>query len=554
MIWDMRGRVRVYGVWLMMVLLLLTVGCRHTLLPSPYLQKENRGAEAVPTLLAGLRTDWEKLRSKDLSDEDKKVTVERYNRDLLHYMRRIRYDYHKEGKRASCVIMLEHKGVEDLQRVTDVFDDIIPAADITLDDLEERYRIAGVGVPLVGVIPAMKLRNDFGIATFRARGAVCSLTAIMEFRRGEPVLRLIPRHECEDVRIGNNNYRLAGDFSASIEMYWNLTEVKKDRFLGLLRPQRVRDSTGLICMERYDPKKIPVILVHGLASSAATFGNMVNRLMSDPRIRQNFQFWYYNYPTGLSWVLTAKGYRTALQRTRDHFDPKHVNKNWERMIVVGHSMGGLITHYSQCVEPWKILGEHPTDRALVESLEKQPGQHDQPDNRYDVYYFRPVQAGGVVYMATPHRGAPIARNRFVMLLTNLVSLPTMLVHDAFSIATLRQDNILMNPGKIKENYTSIRQLSPDSYSIRGLAKLRVRDVPTYSIIGDRGYNNSPRSSDGIVPYWSSHIAWGHEDIVNADHHVQDSDETVPIFSRILHAALRNKKLDEGTKVIPALPQ
>ena len=538
----------------MSCMLFLVAGCESPLLPRPRLPREMRGATALPNMFEQLRCDWEFLKCCKMGTSERQTVIARYNRNLLKLVRRVRYDVLARGQHLPCAFMLEYEGARAIHRLGEVFDDIVPAVDVPLEELEERYMVPGLGVPLVGVIPAVKLKQDFGIAAFRARGTMSTLTGVLEFREGKPVMRLISRREHEHVRVGRMSYQLAGDFSASIEVYWKLTQVQKDKFLGLLRPQHVRDTTGLVCMERYDPAKIPVVLVHGLASSAATFDNLVNRLMREPDIRKNFQFWYYNYPTGLAWPITAAGYRSALRRTRNFFDPQHRNANWERMVVVGHSMGGLITRYSQCIEPWKIL-EAAKDRQFHNGISSfltgrfinHPLPHTQTDSMRDVYYFHPIRAGRVVYMATPHRGAPIARNRFVLLFSHLVRLPQTLVQEVFSIATLQQDNLLTNPGRLTEDFTSIRQLSPDSYSIRGLSRLAVRDVPTYTILGDRGYNDSPGSSDGIVPYWSSHISWGAEDIVSSDHHVQDCEETADIFVRILRDALHDREIQEARR-------
>lgn len=536
------------------LLMLLAVGCESPLLPRPWLSRELRRERAEDNLIEQLRRDWELLGRVKMGESERQSVMKRYNRNLLELVRCVRYNVLVRDRQLPCPFRLEQEGTQLIPRLEDVFDDIVPAADVRLEELEERYVVPGLGVPMVGVIPAVKLKQDFGIAAFRARGAVSTLTGVLEFPGGKPVMRLISRREHEDVRVGNMRYQLAGDFSASIEVYWKLTRVQGGKFLGLLRPQRVRNTTGLVCMERYDPKKIPVVLVHGLASSAATFDNLVNRLMSEPEIRKNFQFWYYNYPTGLAWPVSAAGYRAALRRTRDYFDPKHRNPNWERMVAVGHSMGGLITHYSQCTEPWKLL-EAANDpqrgnqfsNFLTGRFVNHPLPVRQDGSLRDVYYFEPIRAGRVVYMATPHRGAPIARNRFVLLFSNLMRLPQTLAEEIFSIATLQQDSVLTNPGKFAREFNSIRQLSPDSYSIRGLSRLNVRNAPTYTILGDRGFNDSPQSSDGIVPYWSSHIAWGAEDIVASDHHVQDAQETAAVFTRILKGALHDRKIEEARK-------
>ena len=540
--------------WIVCALLLLAAGCESPLLPSPRPERSVRGERAVEELIEQLHEDWGALGRAQTDAGERQKAIERYNRNLLRLTRRVRYDVLVRGRHLPCAFMLEYEGARSIHTLGEVFDDIVPAQDVRLEELEERYVTPGLGVPLVGVIPAVKLKQDFGIAAVRARGTVSTLTGVLEFREGKPVMRLISRREHEYVQAERMRYQLAGDFSAPIEVYWKLTQVQKDRFLGLLRPQRVRNTTGLVCMERYDPAKIPVVLVHGLASSAATFDNLVNRLMREPDIRKNFQFWYYNYPTGLAWPITAAGYRSALRRTRKFFDPQRRNANWERMVAVGHSMGGLITRYSQCTEPWKLLevaGDKKRSNPFAAFLSKRfvnrPHPLRQLEPMRDVYFFEPIRAGRVVYLATPHRGAPIARNRFVLLFSRLVRLPQTLVEEVFSIATLQQDNLLTRPGRLVEEFTSIRQLSPDSRFIRGLSRLRVRDVPTYTIIGDRGCNDSPYSSDGVVPYWSSHLNWGAEDIVPSDHHVQDAEETADVFARILHAALRDRKIEQNCK-------
>ena len=539
-----------------MLLALLAIGCESPLLPRPRLTREIRGRQVADELLCSLHTDWELLKRLKMEEKERQAVITRYNRNLLKLVRRVRYDVLDREQPLPCRFELEQEGTQLIERLSEVFDDMVPATDVRLKELEERYVVPGLGVPMVGVIPATKLKKDFGIAAFRARGTVSTLTGVMEFPEGKPVMRLISRREHEDVQVGSMRYQLAGDFSAAIEVYWKLTQVKKGKLLGLLRPQHVRNTMGLVCMERYDPNKIPVVLVHGLASSAATFGNLVNRLMREAEIRKNFQFWYYNYPTGMAWTISAAGYRTALRRTRENFDPQHRNPNWERMVAVGHSMGGLITRYSQCTEPWKLLDTARDSRnknSFSDFLAGRYVNHPFPlkqgkqEDKMGIYYFEPIRAGRVVYMATPHRGAPIARNRFVLLFSHLVHLPQTILEEAFSIATLQQDSFLTNPRKYTEDFNSIRQLSPDSYSIRGLSRLTVRDAPTYTILGDRGDNDSPQSSDGIVPYWSSHLPWGAEDIVSSDHHVQDEKETADVFTRILKGALRDRKVEEAGK-------
>lgn len=547
---------RQYAILLAWVLgaLLMQAGCSAPLVPAPREPRVTRKAVTDAQLLGNLRADWHLLQKPSLAEEDRMAVMQRYNDNLLLLLRRYRIDVLEHAKRSHAPYVLPcvevvHEANSPSMPLREVYDDMVPAADVRTQSLEEHYVVPGLGVPLVGIIPAAKVgkvREEGKLFNIHSRGTVRTLTAILEFPSSpaKPRLRLIPRHRQEYVRVGRMSYPLAGDFSAAIELYWNLTRVKEGRFLGLLRPQELRDVTGLSCIEGYSPDKIPVILTHGLMSSAGTFDNLVNRLVSDAEIRSRYQFWYFNYPTGVTWTVSAAAYRHALEEARRRVDPRRRNRNWDKMVVAGHSMGGLITHYSQCVKPWLMLQGAPSSGPFKPYLSERYVDKPIPVPQYDKfrkdYFFRPVKAGMVIYMATPHRGAPLARYRLVSSLMKLVHLPENLVSEVVSIITLQQDSVLLNPKQVTEWFTSVGQLSPDSYSIRGLQGLEVRQVPTLSIIGDRGRRNSPRSSDGVVPYWSSHLNWGAEVIVPADHSVQDVPETAEYLKKALKDYLKNR--------------
>lgn len=519
----------------------MLLGCSAPLIPTAELPVPSRQTQNDTDLVARLRDSWYQLANPDLGDRERAVALHQYNKDLLTLVKRLRHDALEQQKLPEYdEFELQHQKDENIRRFLGLHEDIVPAIDVELSALQERYTLPGIGVPMVGVIPEGKIKpgteNVFNIAT---RGTVSILTAVMSFsEEGKPHFRVIPRNREDFIAVGKLNYPLAADWSALLEVYWNLTRVKDDRWLGLLQPQELRNTTGLSSIQVYNPNKIPVILTHGLMSSAGTFDNLVNRLYADPEIRRNYQFWYFNYPTGVAWTVSARAYRESLQKRRDQVDPHHKNPNWDKMVVVGHSMGGLITHYSQCEEPWNLLrASDIPQQTLAQYLDKRYVHEPLPDPALEPlrkdYFFEPVKAGMVVYMATPHRGAPVAKYRLATFLSKLVSLPQNLLKEAYNIATLQQDMFLLNPQDAYLWFTSVNQLKPDSYSISGLQGLKVRNVPTHSIIGDQGKGDTPKSSDGVVPYWSSHLAWGTEKIVPSDHSVQDCMETANEMKRIL---------------------
>ena len=520
---------------------ILLLGCSTPLVPTAELPVPARQEQSDADIVGQLRAHWQTLATPGISEQERAQALHDYNAALFVLVKRVRHDAMNSYRIAPYSDFdMRHHHSESMKRFLGLHSDVIPAAEVKLSSLQERYTLPGIGVPLVGIIPASKAdqvqKDKFLIST---RGTVSVLTAVMHFTpEGKPMLEVVPTHLQQRVQVGRLSYPLAADWSAPLEVYWDLTRVREDRILGLLRPQELRDTTGLSAIQSYNPNKIPVILTHGLMSSAGTFDNLVNRLYADPEIRTNYQFWYFNYPTGVAWTISARAYRKAIQQLRDRVDPHHTNPNWDKMVVIGHSMGGLITHYSQCEEPWNLLLASDIPREQLKPL-LQAKYVDSPmpdpalESLREDYFFRPVKAGMVIYLATPHRGAPVARYRLVTLLTKLVTLPQTLLKEAYNLATLQEDILLLNPQDAYLWFTSINQLKPDSYSIAGLQNLKVRSVPTHSVIGDQGKGDTPESSDGVVPYWSSHINCGTETIVPSDHSVQDCMETANDLKRVL---------------------
>jgi hypothetical protein len=59
-------------------------------------------------------------------------------------------------------------------------------------------------------------------------------------------------------------------------------------------------------------------------------------------------------------------------------------------------------------------------------------------------------------------------------------------------------------------------------------------IPYHSIIGDRGRGDTPNSSDGVVPYWSSHLdGAASEKIVPSGHGSPLNPQAIAEVHRIL---------------------
>ena len=419
--------------------------------------------------------------------------------------------------------------------------------------LRESVTVEGMGIPLAGLAPRGGSRPHANV--LKDNGNVHTLTAILDFDRmvdGKPTLRTIPRLMNEHIFIGKNKVRqpLAANFSVPIALFWKLSDADGTELLGAFRPKKAINTMGLYFSEPYDPRKIPVVFTHGLMSGPATFANLTNRLLVDPVIRENYQFWFFGYPSGLARTIPASRQRQALKELMQEYNPRGTSREMNNIVMVGHSMGGLITRFNNSTKPWTLmkgvfeLSPETFEGMTLENWKKgmAPLHYDEQtlERLQNNFIFSPPQGvTRIVYMATPHRGSTFADNWIGRLGQRLIDLPSDMLEEVTRIATLSRGMFLPNPLQLKDELTSIRQLSPNSSLVKYMSELRGSpNVPVHSIIGDRGRNDTPNSSDGVVKYHSSHLDWSaSEKIVPSGHSVQDDPASAVELRRILREHL-----------------
>lgn len=103
--------------------------------------------------------------------------------------------------------------------------------------------------------------------------------------------------------------------------------------LGYWKPLTfLRDvGAGVYFLEKYDPKKIPVLFVHGANGTPNGWQPFVDRLD-----HSRYQAWFFFYPSGLRIDGIASALNTMIGSLHD-------NHGFKKMVVVAHSMGGLVS-------------------------------------------------------------------------------------------------------------------------------------------------------------------------------------------------------------------
>ncbi len=136
---------------------------------------------------------------------------------------------------------------------------------------------------------------------------------------------------------------LAADLTTPLAHQIIRSPLKQLSWGGLLRPETYNSMPGIFMGRPYQAGRIPVLFVHGLWSSPDAWLKMTNDLQADPLIRERYQFWYAFYPTGAPLMFSAARIRQTLHELRDTVDPGHHDPALDKMVVVGHRLGGVLS-------------------------------------------------------------------------------------------------------------------------------------------------------------------------------------------------------------------
>jgi pimeloyl-ACP methyl ester carboxylesterase len=424
------------------------------------------------------------------------------------------------------------------------FDEFLFVDDYRVKNLDHEYKTEGVGVPLIALrkFNLRRLEGRQGEEKFLMPRQVYPMTALLKLDPPSPDQPQGLRLELHDplrerrVELEGRPVPLAADLTTPLVYHFARSPLPILQEVGLLDPQWLEKLAGLYMLHPYEPGKIPVVLVHGLRSSPAAWMKVINDLRGDPNLRDRYQFWLFMYPTGTPFPASAARLRKGLDELREVVDPAHSDRSLDRTVLIGHSMGGLISKMmieSSGDEVWKLVGRRP-----FEELRATP---ERKEMLRQIFFFEPHPSiARVVFIATPHRGSELGDQFVGRLADRLIRLPISL--RVTYRALLAQNGPEFFTPEIRKGGlpSSIDELRPDNPLLMTLARLPVRPgVPVHSIIGQE-IPDVPieRGSDGVVPYSSSHLDWSDsERVVPGDHSCQGTPETILELRRLLYLHL-----------------
>lgn len=395
--------------------------------------------------------------------------------------------------------------------------------------LTNQYHTFGLGVPLIAV--RSRHEDESPAERYYPPGLCFPVTAFLRVENQTPQQAAGDVHRCtlelydplfsSDIAVCNRLVPLETDLSTPLAYFLDQPSFQEKDIanVGLFDPNKAQGLKGLYMVEPYDPNRIPVVFVHGLWSSPTTWMEMFNDLRAFPEIRGRYQFWFFLYPSGQPFWTSGSQLRDTLAEVRQTLDPQGANPNMDQLVLVGHSMGGLVS-YLQTMESgdefWRVLSDKPIEELKASAEERA--------RLAKCFYFHPnPSVKRVITLGTPHRGSTFANSYVRELGRRWIKLPEMMLQ-------LGNKLTLTNPGYFKNKElltmtTSIDSLAPDCPIFPVMLEAQRSSWTSYhNVVGlvpkQTFVGRVSEEGDGVVSFTSAHLdpsQVASEIVVEADH-------------------------------------
>jgi pimeloyl-ACP methyl ester carboxylesterase len=415
----------------------------------------------------------------------------------------------------------------------------VSVGEFEIHGLRNHYRKPGIGVPLSARGKTMAGHADSPWLSSRLKAPV---TAIIRFdapRRALSSGQLRGTIELYDVdvtpkvKIDGYNVPFEYDPTATLAYGLNDSPLWDFEIAGFRRGDftlfGAKSEGALFFLSPYRPGRIPVVFVHGTASSPARWAELSNELLSDPNVAGKYQFWYFIYNSGNPIALSAMHLRENLQAALKEADPQGKDPALQKMVVIGHSQGGLLTKMTAVSSGTKFW-----DNVTSESFDKAKLSDSTRDLLRRSLFVEPLPfVKRLVFIATPHHGSYMAEDFIGKFSRRFISLPAAISKSSLELFKLNP----LGAAKLVLRFpTAIDNMDSANPFLKTLASLPIAPgVHTNSIIPVKGKGPVEKGNDGVVRYASAHIEPVESElIVRSGHSCQSNPHTIEEVRRILY--------------------
>jgi hypothetical protein len=418
----------------------------------------------------------------------------------------------------------------------------IPIAELKVAGMAMRYRWPGLGTSLAASTRLIDASTSGDLVAPRLKVPATALLRIPEARQalvqGRPLTAALELHlawDAESVSIGGERVPLENEPTAALAYTFTGVPVFRLETFAFLGRLAGFERPPLVSTTPYKPGLIPVVFVHGTQSSVIRWGEMFNRLLSDPEIRGRYQFWFFQYDSGNPVALSSLRLRETLTRAVAQLDPEGKDPALRRMVLIGHSQGGLLV---------KMQAISAGDRIWNAVARKPLAELELSDATRDLLqrglFVEPLPGvARVVFICTPHRGSFIAAHEVITnIIRWLVTLPLALT--GIQADLNRNADAMRGPAVVP---SAVDNMSPRNPFIQGLQDIPVApSIKAHSIIAVQGEGPVEKLDDGVVAYSSARIEGVESQLVvrPSSHSTQGNPHTIEEVRRVLrlHVGLK----------------
>lgn len=423
--------------------------------------------------------------------------------------------------------------------------ELLPASRLTFQGIRSIYRRDGLGAALV-------IATD-GAARDRGAKSTAPLTASYREMPYRPVTAVMAfdgstleevLHTQEVTLFGYDPYQhdvldihripvpLAANFTSAYGLWLARSDFATQALRNFLGKSGSLDAPHVYLTQPFDPDRQVIVMLHGLASSPEAWINVANEVMGDEELRKRYQVWQVYYPTNAPLAYNHATIRAALAATFRRFDPEGNAAASRDIVIIGHSMGGVLSRLLVSSSGSVLLDAVKKLRQIDDAQLKKLQAETSDFLTFEAY----PGITRAIFIAAPHKGTPFAGNRLSRLLSGLITLPVKAVDRVMRLNQIvggsRASSALL-PASLPNGVDSLKDSDP---FMRAAAELPISpSVRYHSIVA----NHTPRttledSDDGLVPYRSAHLPGAESELViSYSHRVQETPEAILEIRRIL---------------------
>ena len=415
----------------------------------------------------------------------------------------------------------------------------VPAADIAIRGLRNRYRIPGIGAALAASLEPLSetTAKEHARIPPRLRVPVTAFLRLDDPRGAlgsgklKGKLEFYTPDSARTVSVAGIDVPIEYETTSALALTLEGAPIWDFEIAGFRSGDfKVGEGNlrqGLFMLQPHRAGRMPLVLVHGTASSPARWAELVNELENDRRFWENYEIWLFMYNTGNPIAYSALLLRDALNDLVSELDPTGTDAGLKNMVVMGHSQGGLLTKMSVIDSGMALWPFSVSPEELNVSAETR-------DMLTRALIFKPLPfVKEVIFVATPHGGSFQALGILGNFASWLVNLPGRFTKLSLDLVTLQKQGFILGP--FSGVPTSITNMNPGNRFIKALGGIPIANgVVAHSIIAVEGDGPPEQGDDGVVKYSSAHIdGVASEKIVRSSHSTQGHPETIQEVKRIL---------------------